>query len=49
MSEPEAIQVVIAFPELRKSFERWLKKNGLTLFSIPMGTDDLPTYGIKPK
>jgi len=43
---PEPCQVVIP-PELMTPFSRWLFQQGLELFRIPVGGDDLATYGVR--
>lgn len=45
----DAIQVILAFPELVEAFESWVASRGAELFQIPIDdTDELPTYAIRP-
>ena len=44
--DTDCIEVVLAYPHLIRSFEEWLSTRGLYLVPIPVGTDDLPTYGV---
>lgn len=44
--DTDCIEVVLAFPGLIQRFEEWLSRHGLYLFPIPVGDDDLPTYGV---
>lgn len=44
--EHDCVQVVLAFPSVISAFEEWLGARGLYLFPIPVGSADLPTYGI---
>lgn len=41
----EEVQIVLT-PPFRRLLDRWLTAQGLALFRIPIGDEDLPTYGI---
>ena len=42
---PDDVVQIVATPPFRRLLNRWLDKQGLVLFRIPV-EDDLPTYGI---